>query len=39
MPVTVAVKKRTKKKPESEKYEFKGSFSGTDAEWLKLIKG
>ncbi len=38
MAVALAVKKRTKKKPESEKYEFKGAFSGTDAEWLKLVK-
>ncbi|MCM8812206.1 MAG: ATP-binding protein [Candidatus Omnitrophica bacterium] len=38
MSVAVAVRKRIKKKPESEKYEFKGSFFGTDAEWLKLIK-
>lgn len=38
MAVATAVKKRTRKKSESEKYEFKGTFSGTDAEWLKLVK-
>ena len=38
MTVAVAVKKRTREKSESEKYEFKGTFSGSDPEWLKLVK-
>ena len=38
MAVAAVAKKRTRKKSESERYEFKGTFSGSDAEWLKLIK-